>query len=159
MGTPFCRRCGGPGEYDGWHYRMHEAMARYQSLYGLKPIGPHRRMADELFNDVKVKCEACGGRGLRDVNGGASWEHCGVCRGLGILFTGPATEIAEIRSRVLDVFPDAAADPVPEFATLRGESWTSRPRVLRVEREPARRTMILEGTSLPLTSLLPSIER
>ena len=117
MGTPFCSRCGGPGGYDGWHYRMHEAMARYQSLYGLKPIGPHRRMADELFNDVKVKCEACGGRGPRDVNGGASWEHCGVCRGLGILFTGPATEIAEIRSRVLDAFPDAAADPVPEFAT------------------------------------------
>ena len=42
MGSPFCSRCGGSGDYDGWHYRMHEAMARYQSLYGLKPIGAHR---------------------------------------------------------------------------------------------------------------------
>jgi hypothetical protein len=42
MGSPFCNRCGGLGEYDGWHYRMHEAMAGYQTLYGLKPIGAHR---------------------------------------------------------------------------------------------------------------------
>ena len=72
---------------------MHEAMARYQTLYGLKPIGAHRRLADELFNDVEIQCEACGGRGLRDVNNGASWERCVICRGLGILFTKPAAEL------------------------------------------------------------------
>ena len=117
MGSPFCSLCGGSGEFDGWHYRMHEAMARYQTLYGLKPIGAHRRMADELFDDVMIRCEACGGRGLRDVNSGASWERCISCRGLGILFTKPAAEIARIRRRVLDAFPGAAADPIPEFAT------------------------------------------
>ena len=117
MGSPFCSRCEGSGEYDGWHYRMHEAMARYQTLYGLKPIGAHRRRAHELFNDVKIQCEACGGQGLRDVNSGASWERCISCRGLGILFTKPAAEIAGIRRRVLDAFPGAAADPIPEFAT------------------------------------------
>ncbi|MGA9577694.1 MAG: hypothetical protein WBV90_08745 [Terrimicrobiaceae bacterium] len=36
---------------------------------------------------------------------------------LGILFTKPAAEIAGIRRRVLDAFPGAAADPIPEFAT------------------------------------------
>ncbi|MCP9474549.1 MAG: hypothetical protein NNA19_04785 [Nitrospira sp.] len=117
MGAPFCSRCEGPGEYDGWHYSMLEAMASCQSFYGLKPIGPHRRMADELFNDAGVECEACGGRGLRDVNAGASYERCGACRGFGMLFSKPAEEIAEIRRLVLDAFPDAAADPVPEFAT------------------------------------------
>jgi hypothetical protein len=117
MGSPFCSCCGGRGEYDGWHYRMHEAMARYQTLYGLKPIGAHRQMADELFNDVKIQCEACRGQGLRDVNSGASWERCISCRGLGILFTKPAAEIAGIRRRVLDAFPGAAADPIAEFAT------------------------------------------
>lgn len=74
-------------------------------------------MTEELFNDVKVQCEACGGQGLRDVNSGASWERCVNCQGLGILFTKPAAEITGIRRRVLDAFPDAAADPVPEFAT------------------------------------------
>jgi hypothetical protein len=72
MGTPLCSRCGGPGEYDGWHYRMDEAMASYQSLYGLKPIGPHRRMADELFNEVKVKC---GSPGIPVVTGQSSLSH------------------------------------------------------------------------------------
>jgi hypothetical protein len=54
------------------------------------------------------------------VNGvisGASWERCISCRGLGILFTKPAAEIARLRRRVLDAFPGAAADPIPEFAT------------------------------------------
>ena len=55
-----CSLCGGSGEFDGWHYRMHEAMARYQTLYGLKPIRAHRRMADELFDDVMIRArEAC----------------------------------------------------------------------------------------------------
>jgi len=49
-GSPGCDTCGEPGEYDGWHPGMHEAMARYQSKYGLKPIGPHRKMADELLH-------------------------------------------------------------------------------------------------------------
>ena len=96
---------------------MHEAMARYQTLYGLKPIGAHRQMADELFNDVTILCKACGGQSLRDVNSGASWERCISCRGLGILFTKPAAEIAGIRRRVLDAFSGAAADPIPRFVT------------------------------------------
>jgi len=117
MGTSFCSSCGEVGEYDGWHYSMHEAMAKYQICYGLKPIGPHRPMADELFREATITCETCGGRGLRDIHEGASWEHCRACRGLGIHFTKPAAEIAEIRRRILDAFPDAAAEPVPEFAT------------------------------------------
>ncbi len=139
MGSPFCSRCGGSGEYDGWHYRMHEAMARYQSLYGLKPIGAHRRMAGELFNDVKIQCEACGGPGLRDVNNGASWERCVSCRGLGILFTKPAAEIAAIRRRVLDAFPDAAADPIPEFATALLAYDLSQGRIVDLSTQSAKR--------------------
>lgn len=115
MSTPRCSSCGGLGGYDGWHLRMHEAMAAYQTAYGLKPMGSHRRMADALFDEVKVRCHACGGRGIRTAADGAGWEVCAVCRGLRILFTCPAEEIAAIRRRALEAFADAAADPVPGF--------------------------------------------
>lgn len=116
-GSPVCRTCGEPGEYDGWHPGMHEAMARYQSKYGLKPIGPHRKMADELLGSLNESCEPCDGRGLRDTANGRSWQVCAACRGFGSFFTRPAYEIQALRRRVLAAYPDAAADPVPNFFT------------------------------------------
>ncbi len=115
MGAPVCSSCGGPGEYDGWHPRMYEAMAQYQTRYRLKPIGPHRRMTDELFSTVRVNCPACSGRGLRDTADGSSWQPCTACQGIGSLFTKPAEEIEALRRRVLAAYPDAAAEPVSEF--------------------------------------------
>jgi diguanylate cyclase with GGDEF domain len=114
-GSPGCSTCGGTGEYDGWHPGMHEAMARYQSMYRLKPIGPHRKMADELLGSISKKCEPCGGRGLRDTANGHSWQVCEACRGFGAFFTRPAHEIQALRRRVLAAYPDAAADPVASF--------------------------------------------
>jgi diguanylate cyclase (GGDEF)-like protein len=96
---------------------MYEAMARYQSQsrYGLKPIGPHRKMADELLGSLSKKCEPCGGRGLRDTANGHSWQVCEACRGFGSFFTRPAYEIQALRRRIVATYPDAAADPVPNF--------------------------------------------
>jgi hypothetical protein len=94
---------------------MHEAMALYQTRYRLKPIGPHRRMTDELFASVRATCPACAGRGLRDTVGGRSWQVCSTCRGFGSYFTKSADEIEVLRSRVLAAYPDAAADPVPDI--------------------------------------------
>jgi hypothetical protein len=94
---------------------MHEAMALYQTRYRLKPIGPHRGMTDELFAAVRATCPACAGRGLRDTVGGRSWQVCSTCRGFGAYFTKPADEIEALRRRVLEAYPDAAADPVPDI--------------------------------------------
>ena len=107
MGSLVCSTCAGPGTYDGWHPRMHEAMALYQTRYRLKPIGPHRRMTDELFAAVRATCPACAGRGLMDTVGGRSWQVCSTCRGFGSYFTKPADEIEMLRSRVLAKYPDA----------------------------------------------------
>ena len=115
-GSPGCSTCGEPGEYDGWHPGMYEAMARYQSKYGLKPIGPHRTMADELLGSLNEKCKPCDGRGLRDTATG-NWQVCAACRGFGYFFTRPAYEIQALRRRVLAAYPDAAAEPVPNFFT------------------------------------------
>jgi hypothetical protein len=55
-GSPECNDGGTRGRFTGWHLTMHESMARYQYVYGLKPIGPHRRLADELLTPLRVKC-------------------------------------------------------------------------------------------------------
>jgi hypothetical protein len=73
-------------------------------------------MADDLFNKVTIRCPECHGQGLRGLEGGERWEICRLCKGLGIFFVGPLTELIETYRRVLDVFPDAAAAPVPQFA-------------------------------------------
>lgn len=115
MGSPVCGSCAGAGQYDGWHLRMHEAMARYQTRYRLKPIGPHRRMTDALFASAHATCQACEGRGLRDAADRRSWQRCSTCRGLGSYFTKSENEIEALRRRVLAVYPDAAAHAVPGF--------------------------------------------
>ena len=111
-----CPDCGQEAEYMGWQSNMYESMARYQTLYELKPIGPHRRFQDELFRSTTVACSACEGRGLLDRNGGADWESCRVCRGLGAVFYITPEEVRAIRDQVLEAFPEAAASPVPGFA-------------------------------------------
>jgi hypothetical protein len=112
MGTPTCGTCQQSGEYDGWQPTMHEAMAQYQTLYRLKPMGPHRRLTKELFASAKAKCQSCNGHGLRDSADRRSWHVCKACRGLGSVFTRPADEIEALRDRVLAAHPDAAANPV-----------------------------------------------
>jgi hypothetical protein len=112
MGTPTCGTCQQPGTYDGWQPTMHEAMAQYQTLYRLKPNGPHRRMTDEIFASAKARCHACKGHGVRDSADRRRWQVCNACRGLGSVFTRPADEIEALRGRVLAAHPDAAASPV-----------------------------------------------
>jgi hypothetical protein len=112
MGTPKCRTCQQPGAYDGWQPTTHEAMAQYQTLYRLKPVGGHRRMTDELFASVRARCEACRGHGVRDNADRRSWQMCTACRGLGSVFIKPAAEVEELRGRVLAAHPDAAASPI-----------------------------------------------
>lgn len=113
-GAPTCSGCGQVGQYDGWHYTMHESMAKYQKLYGLKPIGPHRKIADELFEGTTRRCETCQGKGLEvlhiDVALDEGYRTCSMCSGLGCNFTRSADEISAIRQRVLESFPDAGVD-------------------------------------------------
>jgi hypothetical protein len=114
-GSPVCHYCGARGEYDGWHRGMYESMARYQGWFGLKPVGPHRRMADELLATVTERCGSCDGRGLTDRAGGRGWEECRPCRGFGQVFTRPADEVRALIVRVLASYPEAAPDaPLPD---------------------------------------------
>lgn len=113
LGSPSCTLCEIPGEPDGWRYGRHEDMGRYQTRYGLKPIGPHRRMADEAFRGLTVPCDTCRGRGVRDNPGG--WSRCEHCQGLGTYFTVPPDVVDSVREQVLEAFSDAAAPPLLDF--------------------------------------------
>lgn len=112
-GEPTCERCGKEGRFVGWSYGMHEDMGRYQTLYRLKPIGPHRPMADELFRDLTVRCARCRGRGLLDQRGRCA--SCPDCKGLARHSTVPREVVESIRAEILREYPDAGAEPVQDF--------------------------------------------
>ena len=106
--SEICPVCGEAGQYDGWHYGMYEAMGRYQRLYRLNPIGLHRKMADQLFDDATFACPMCSGRGLLDVDGGEGCTECSICEGTGRLVRLSAEEFDARRREVLSVYPEAA---------------------------------------------------
>ena len=108
-GAQLCTTCGVLGEFDGWHLSGMESMACYQYVYGIKPLGPHREMADRLFDGMRTGCERCSRRGLLNGEGGASWRVCPVCEGTGEHWNRPLDEVDAALAHVLEEFPDAEA--------------------------------------------------
>ena len=49
---------------------MFQVMARYQALEGIKPVGPHSRLANSLLKNITCKCPTCEGTGLHGTYGG-----------------------------------------------------------------------------------------
>ena len=107
-----CSRCGAEGRPLRWSYGMHEDMARFQTLYRVKPIGPHRKMTDRLF-ELTTTCGVCSGAYL--FGGEEGWAACPGCHGLGRRYAVSFAEVEKVRQEILDVWPDAAADPVQGF--------------------------------------------
>lgn len=109
---PSCEHCHALGMPAGWSYSAYERMGVYQQLYRLKPLGRHKRMADDLLEHLTGACEACHGEGLVDAE--FDWAYCNRCRGLGRFFTVSLTKVNEVRALVLAEYPDAAAGSVFE---------------------------------------------
>src|SRR5262245_26661784 len=108
QGTDVCEDCGRRGIPAGWSRSIFEMMGAYQRRTGLKPIGPHRPLADELLGRLTRRCQACASQGLLDAAQGEGWRDCPACDGLGAYLVGTAAEIAEAQRRILEAFPDAA---------------------------------------------------
>ncbi len=113
-----CWICGKRGRYEGWTYLMFEAMGVYQRLYGLKPIGPHRPLADKLYSRSTVCCTRCRGTGLIEVKNAKAFAPCDHCKGLRRLFVVSAKTRSEIRARVLQKFPEASLKTNSEIERL-----------------------------------------
>src|SRR5438093_253023 len=105
--SPYCERCGLEGTYAGWHYTMIEAMARYQKLYGLKPIGPHRDLTEHIFKGTMYECPKCLGRGLLDTSRSDQYTKCRECHGNGYRWRISAEDIQALRQQVLNAYPEA----------------------------------------------------
>jgi len=109
---PECQTCGALHEFAGWFRHRHESMAAYQYAHGLKPIGPHRALADELLGPSRTWCRQCGGSGILtgDVN---RWHMCPSCEGTGGYWTCTEEQLEALRGQVLERFPDAAVTRTP----------------------------------------------
>src|SRR2546426_11670807 len=76
--------CADPRIRSRWSPSMIERMGLYSRHTGLKPIGPHRPLADELFKDVTLICGHCDGDGFIDPGRGDDrWTYCPACDGSG----------------------------------------------------------------------------
>jgi hypothetical protein len=91
-------------------------MGRYQQLHGLKPIGPHRGLADRLFAGTTRRCSTCKGKGLITVAATDSWLPCPDCESIGFVWKCSLDEAKALRNQVLEAFPDAAVDDRPVFS-------------------------------------------
>jgi len=113
LGTPTCSDGLRGGVLDGWHRTMYEGMAAYQYAYGLKPIGPHRVLADEILTPLRATCAGCKGRGVFTAVPGTGWRACPACEGTCGYWTCTDEELAEARGKVLEAFPDAMGLDTP----------------------------------------------
>ena len=107
-----CPRCGHPGVRDGWDSDTLDQQAAYARSHGLQPIGPHRKLADAVFEGAFRECPDCHFRGFLPVD-----EHhcrpCDRCDTCGSVPSVPPEDLAEMRAKVLAKFPDSGHGPVP----------------------------------------------
>ena len=109
IGLARCRECGQEHEFVGPRLTMHERMARYQAVYGLKPIGPHRPMADKLLGGKRADCDECDRQGFVARDDGRGWLTCRACEGTGRTWACSPEEVKATRRTILERFPDAEA--------------------------------------------------
>ena len=108
-GSPRCRECGKEHEFAGPRLSMHESMARYQAVYGLKPIGPHRPMADKLLGGKRTACDECDAQGFVARDDGRGWLTCRSCEGTTRVWDCSPEEVEATRRIILERFPEAEA--------------------------------------------------
>ena len=109
IARPDCPTSGEPAEFEAWCLTRHEARTRYVYVYGLKPLGPHRPMADAALGGMREHCARCQGICVLTSDDGASWSMCPACEGTGGLWTCPSDEVDAVRQAVLACYPGAAA--------------------------------------------------
>ncbi len=106
--------------FDGWFNNRLEGMAWYQKHYGLRPIGPHRPLADKLLAGATCSCPECSGRGYHDTGRGKAYLICKSCDGAGCSLVISEKDLATRRSDILAEYPAAAApSDIPNPATGR----------------------------------------
>lgn len=99
--SPRCTTCGRTGRYAGWSRSVVEMWGQFCRFYRLNPLGPEKRLADQILGPVTGRCRDCEGSGLvADLSDlGATW--CPVCDGTGRIRECSAAEFERLRQEVL----------------------------------------------------------
>lgn len=108
-GSRPCPECGQESTVAVWGYSMIEAMGAYQGFYGLKPVGPHRPLANSLLEKLVDTCAACNGNGVLGRESGDGWKTCKICHGFGRRLNSSESVFLVARKQVLKKFPGAVA--------------------------------------------------
>ena len=95
------------GEFAGWGYSLVEAMGAYQRRTGLKPIGPHRSLADAKMDERFKDCPTCAGTGLVEDADEENAHTCLTCHGEQYLFDGTPEELKALRAQIRKEYPTA----------------------------------------------------
>lgn len=111
-----CPGCGGPGKDPQWHLTMYEAMARFQYVTGLQPLGKHREFTDAVLDALRDRCPSCAGEGVVALRVD-DWRLCPSCEGTGGFWIVPEARIREGLERILKRFPGVGAPPLPGFVS------------------------------------------
>ena len=124
QGVRVCPVCGQAGNYAGRDCSSTvEYMARYHQRTGLKPIGPHRRFADQVLSEVLRRCTECAGSGYCERPFRSS-QTCPVCDGRGTI-PAPTDPLMQAALRLIEEqYPGActtgvlssASRPLPPLA-------------------------------------------
>ena len=108
-GAAVCDHCGTVGVFGGWRLGVIEMMGNYQLKYRLRPIGPHRLLADKLFENTRRECDLCEGQGVLGPDE-FTWGNCPACYGTGGFWTISQEEFDVRRQRVIAAHPEAAVN-------------------------------------------------
>ena len=99
--------CGAVFEFDSWQLSIHEGMARYQVVHGLKPIGRHKKLANAVLGSKWANCGECDGDGIHTISIDL-WEPCRACKGMGGRWSCSPKKVRKARQAVLKSYPEAA---------------------------------------------------
>ncbi|MEN8376961.1 MAG: hypothetical protein ABFS34_16155 [Gemmatimonadota bacterium] len=78
----------------------------------MKPIGAHRRLADEVLGALRRPCERCDGSGIITVSH-REWRGCPACEATGGFWTCSEHEVEAARASILERHPEAAVQSAP----------------------------------------------
>jgi len=138
-----CADCNSTG-IASWNLGLMELMARYQYVFGLRPIGPHRPLADRLLSSKLRTCHVCDGSGLLPGTE-PRWYRCAACEAIGAFWTINPRRVESLRTMVLAEYPDAAAPTNVRFLSN------------RLGLDPATGCVVnLDSTELPVAGVLLS---
>ncbi len=143
-----CPDCGAPRRFYGHSFSMIERMGRYQHIFGVAPVGPHRSLTDELLAPLRSRCGRCRGEGFQSW-GEKRWSYCWACEADGGFWTRSPATLRAVRQKVVDRFPSWTQPDFPRKGWARERGIERLPPPARDQISREERTRAQTGRAHP----------